>query len=371
MSPVTKRCLLVSLFALLAAGGCGPSTLSHNEAMVFQNTACYQLPESGMWTVDMRAAVFSKSFLNRLEPDVVEYLEAHKFLPDSTEATLFEKRLAPFLASHPRNMTLEIVIGGKVQPIGPTDSSGRIMAPLILTGEELARLRSEPGTAPGWIQYRLRMAEGDHRECIGRARILEPRGLSIVSDIDDTIKITDVNNTKKMLQNTFLKPFRPVPGMPELYAGWQTKTGATFHYLSESSIELYPPLSEFLSSAGFPAGTVDLREIAWEHSRLKGLVSMAEAPPEFKLSELRRMIDASPSRAYVLVGDSSQHDPEVYAETARKYPAQVRRILIHDVTCEGPDSPRYKETFRDLPISLWQIYRDPEEIRDAIPASAI
>ena len=58
---------------------------------------------------------------------------------------------------------------------------------------------------------------------------------------------------------------------------------------------------------------------------------------------------------------------EVYSEAARLYPRQVIRILIHDVTCQGPDDPRYQKDFNGLHRSLWQIFRNPSEIKDAIP----
>jgi phosphatidate phosphatase APP1 len=172
-----------------------------------------------------------------------------------------------------------------------------------------------------------------------------------------------------MMKHTFLLPFEPIVGMAGVYQYWAKEKGAVFHYLSESSIELCVPLTEFLASAGYPEGSLDLREIAWGHHRLKGMMSIMDAPPEYKIENLKRIISEFPERDYVLVGDSSQHDPEVYSETARNFPARVRRILIHDVTCQGPEDPRYQKDFNGLPRNLWHIFRDPEEIKNAIPES--
>ena len=168
------------------------------------------------------------------------------------------------------------------------------------------------------------------------------------------------------MRNTFLLPFRMVRGMAEVYTTWQKEHGAAFHYLSESPVEFQAPLKAFLAEAGYPRGTLDFREIDWSGSRWKGLMQMMDAPPKFKVDQLKILIDALPQRDYVLVGDSSQHDPEVYAEIARAYPKQVKRILIRDVTCEGPDAPRYQECFKGLPRELWQIFREPAEIRDTM-----
>jgi hypothetical protein len=49
------------------------------------------------------------------------------------------------------------------------------------------------------------------------------------------------------------------------------------------------------------------------------------------------------------------------AATARQYPRQVKRILIHDVTCEDPDSARCQKDFDSLPCELSQILRDSSE----------
>jgi len=111
-----------------------------------------------------------------------------------------------------------------------------------------------------------------------------------------------------------------------------------------------------------------VREIVWgRYHRLSGLKSLMDAPPEYKLRELKATLDELPNRDVVLVGDSGQHDPEVYSETARRFPGQIRRIFIRDVTGEGPESPRYQKDFQGLPRELWQVFRDPADIRDAIP----
>ena len=46
--------------------------------------------------------------------------------------------------------------------------------------------------------------------------LLETEGLSVISDIDDTIKITEVRD-KARRWNTFLREFQPMPGMAEFY----------------------------------------------------------------------------------------------------------------------------------------------------------
>lgn len=365
MASHTRVCLVGAAVCVFAAG-CGPShTLSSNESVCLQRAVCFERPD-GAWAVAIRGSVYRKSWLNRIEPGLVDWLHSHHVVKDAAEAATLENRLALFLDDHPSGIALDVRVGDAPKSL-PTSEGGRILGSLILAAQAIDQCHSNDSPNSGWMTFPVRMANGDHRMFDCEAEVLQKKGLSIVSDIDDTIKITDVNNTKLFLQNTFLLPYRSVPGMAELYATWKKEKGAAFHYLSLTPIELYAPYAEFLAADGFPKGTIDLPVIEWGRSRLKGFMSMMDDAPEFKETQLRFLIDALPERDYVLIGDSSQHDPEGYAETARRYPKQIKRILIHDVTCQGPDSPRYQETFRGLPRELWQIYREPAEIRNAIP----
>lgn len=365
MNRVWSACLVPAAVTGLAmlAGCAGPRTLSKSETVIFQPAVCYQKPD-GAWNVLVRGEVFKRSMLDRIEPEIVEWLLSHHMIENRGEATILEARLEPLLADHVKHAELAVLVEGDARPLPVADGGGRIIGPLALSADEVKRLAGQGG----WVSVPLRMGRGDKRTFPLDAQVLPATGISVVSDIDDTIKITDVNNTKLAMRNTFLLPFRAVPGMAEVYATWQQERGAVFHYLSESPVEFEAPLKAFLAEAGYPRGTLDFREIDWSGSRWKGLMQMMDAPPKFKVDQLKLLIDALPHRDYVLVGDSSQHDPEVYAEIARDYPRQVKRILIRDVTCEGPDAPRYQETFKGLSRELWQIFREPAEIRDAVRA---
>ena len=80
----------------------------------------------------------------------------------------------------------------------------------------------------------------------------------------------------------------------------------------------------------------------------------------------RNRFEKFPQRHFVLVGDSGERDPETYGTLARKYPKQVIRILIRDVTGTTADATRYKKAFHDLPGGHWQIFREPAEISPII-----
>ena len=51
-----------------------------------------------------------------------------------------------------------------------------------------------------------------------------------------------------------------------------------------------------------------------------------------KVDQLRRIAVEFPQMKWLLVGDDGQHDPEIYAEFARRYPQNVRAIVIRQLT---------------------------------------
>lgn len=58
----------------------------------------------------------------------------------------------------------------------------------------------------------------------GLVNLIEPNGISVISDIDDTIKCTKVlAGARTVLINTFFNPTRAVPGMAETYSQWVKK----------------------------------------------------------------------------------------------------------------------------------------------------
>jgi len=198
----------------------------------------------------------------------------------------------------------------------------------------------------------------------GAIQLLPPNGISVISDIDDTIKITDVLNRKELLRNTFCRPYQPVEGMAPLYARWEKTSGARFHYVSASPWQLYLPLCEFIQTNQFPTGTYHLKLFRWkDHTAL----DLFRSPERYKLSVIKPFLKEFPQRKFVLVGDSGEKDPETYAALAHEFPSQIVRIFIRDVTGEAPSAPRYQRVFSGLSTNLWTVFKDPAELPRTLP----
>jgi phosphatidate phosphatase APP1 len=184
----------------------------------------------------------------------------------------------------------------------------------------------------------------------------------VISDLDDTIKITEVRDRHAAMRNTFLREFQPVPGMAEFYQTLARSNGAIFHYISASPWQLYEPLAAFVRTNGFPAGTFALKPFRWKD---KSFFDLFANPERYKSGVIVPLLQQFPKRKFILIGDSGERDPEIYAALARKYPKQIVRIYIRDVTDESADKERYVKAFRDVPPGRWQIFRDPNELKVA------
>ncbi len=216
------------------------------------------------------------------------------------------------------------------------------------------------GHAGGWLQIDAATTDG-HGRGLGAVRFLEAEGLSVVSDVDDTIKITEVPAGKtRVLRNSLLLPFRAAAGMRERYVNLAAVAEgageACFHYVSGSPWQLYQPLARFLfEQESFPEGTVhmkNLRKNLLEPGALDTILAFALggdlATLEQKVRQITHLMMHLPRRDFILIGDSGEKDPEVYRAIANLFPGRVRKILIRDVQAErlagmeritGPDVP--------------------------------
>ncbi|KAI9228327.1 MAG: hypothetical protein DHS80DRAFT_1343, partial [Piptocephalis tieghemiana] len=159
----------------------------------------------------------------------------------------------------------------------------------------------------------------------GVVRLIEPHGISVISDIDDTIKDTGViEGRRTVLSNTFLSQLREVPGMSDTYNDWW-KQGAEFHYVSNSPWQLYPLIEEFLGIYKFPPGSLHLR-------MLPGVFQGRYNPIQGKRQAILEIMRDFPHRRFILVGDSGEMDMEMYSAIAEERPGQVLKIFIRDVT---------------------------------------
>jgi phosphatidate phosphatase APP1 len=205
--------------------------------------------------------------------------------------------------------------------------------------------------------------------------LAEPTGWAIISDIDDTIKITQTTSPLGILHNTFcVEEPLPVPGMPQLYSNLAKNPqlqNPPFLYLSASPYNLYPFLREFREQH-FPSGPLILRDASWQN--LGGLIaSLSQGTQEYKSDRIAKMHSWLPKKKVILIGDSTQSDPEAYGETARDFPGWVGGIFIRKVTgIAGMDEEakngdaRFEKAFEGVEKSIWHVFTEPKEVEEGV-----
>lgn len=339
------------------------SELKTDETVVFFPTVGHFDKEDRVWIIPISGWIYEEERDSLTRKAALGALRRQLGLgQQDEESATFKERARRFLVDNERGKRVCIRLGQRVHTLPESEANGHFATTLRIQANALP---TQPATAPTtdrWLTYEAVLPQGDPRRFQGASLLLSPGGLSVVSDIDDTIKVTHVADREIMLVNTFLLAFRAVPDMAAAYRNWE-KAGASFHYVSASPWQLYDPLSQFLATEGFPQGTFHLKTFRLKDS---SFLNLFDGPYEYKLAILDPLLKAFPQRRFIFVGDSGEKDPEVYSHLARQYPKQVLKIHIRDVTDEPADSPRYKQTFDQVPQDRWQIFRDAREL-PAVP----
>jgi phosphatidate phosphatase APP1 len=179
-----------------------------------------------------------------------------------------------------------------------------------------------------FVPTHVRVLASENLSATEPVRITEAKGISLISDIDDTIKHSAIaSGAKEIFKNTFIRELRDltIEGVKE----WYTKLysmGVKLHYVSNSPWQLYPLLRSYFSLAGLPPGSFHLKQYS---GMLQGIF---EPAAERKRGSLERIMGDFPERRFVLVGDSGEADLEVYTDVVMANPGRVLAVYIRDVT---------------------------------------
>ncbi len=180
---------------------------------------------------------------------------------------------------------------------------------------------AEAPFAPGVHPVR---AESHGATGVGQVEVVSDAApFLVISDLDDTLAVSNVQSTRGLLGSALLLDERTqaaVAGMAAFFRclreGSDPPPG--FAVVSGSPLEYGPRVEAFLAKAEFPFAALVLRHLG--PRTMKG----------YKEPAIRALLSRFPQRV-VLVGDSGERDPEVYALIRREFPDRVAAIFIHDV----------------------------------------
>ena len=194
-------------------------------------------------------------------------------------------------------------------------------------------LDTERGRAEGWGSIRLELPHapgGPPR--VTEAPILIPAATAaygVISDMDDTVLQSEVTSFLRAARMVLLENAQtrlPFAGVAAFYRALEEGQGGPrnpIFYVSSSPWNLYDVIDEFLEAERVPAGPLLLRD--WD----LGPSLLRHAGHKTRM--IREILETFPTLPFILIGDSAQEDPEIYAEIVAAHPSRILAVYIRSV----------------------------------------
>ncbi len=329
-------------------------------------TVGYSIAGGSIWRIQIQGRISQSaptSFGKRLM--LRGLIRALNLPTQVAEGDLFRERVQGFIAAPVVGVRVQVELAGQQYVLRrKSKASGLFGGRLDIPVKQLQNFRTYGNSSK---QNNVAIQDCVQKWDIGLGPISSPvflaerRGISVITDIDDTIKLTEVNSRRRMLLRTFAEPFEPIDGMAMAYQRW-AEQGALFHYVSSSPWQIYDALSQFLIEQKFPAGSMHLK---WFRLRDEIFKRWQIIRRKSKGGVIRNLIKRLPTRTFVLVGDSGERDPEIYAKLASKFPAQVARICIRQINANPLDGDRLNKIYRRYGMTVpIQVFANPVQLGD-------
>jgi hypothetical protein len=337
--PIVILCVFAAVLLSSESPVCGETPLAQENVLFYP---CYGVRSEAGWEVELRVWVYEERAL----AEVIASGLASSFgeITDDRRA-IFRKRSRHFLADSESRERVEFSFEddpqGEVWTLADakgkaleSDANGNIVGVLRISEARANELLMAQKAENGWLTIK---ATSPNHLGRGRIRLIEPTGVSIISDIDDTVKITEIlAGAQVVSRNIFLMDYRPAT---ELRSVFEMNPEAPVHYVSAGPWQLYEPLSLELIQADdiLPEGTFHMRSLrtnlltlsSWKD--LGSVLLDKEGTQEYKVGVISRLMKDFPDRKFILLGDSGEVDPEVYRKIQTEFPEQVKEIVIRDV----------------------------------------
>lgn len=186
--------------------------------------------------------------------------------------------------------------------------------------------------------------------------LVSDQGLTIISDIDDILRVTKIYEPKEGLLNSFARPFTPWMNMPDIYRNWSDSLpNMHFHYLTTTPEQITRNYMQFIYST-YPGGSFDTRPLNF---------SDVSATLSIRKFLLDKVFQTFPNRKFILVADTSNSDVmRDYPEMAKQYPGQVQCIFLRNTSATDPGDkfPYNTEGFQGLNQSSYMFFKVPDDL---------
>lgn len=208
-----------------------------------------------------------------------------------------------------------------------TDEEGYFT--LVFSGTE--------STDASTLQASFTLPQHDNFKLDGDPSVILPGNdaeFGVISDIDDTILITEATSLLRMMRLTLLQSSATrvaFPGVAEFYQALHAHRNP-FFYVSSSPWNLYEFLTDFIQLNGMVPGPLMLRDFGIDETKF-----IAGEHKDHKLLQIRSILDTYPDLRFVLSGDSGQDDAQIYTHIVQEYPGRIVSVYIRDVSDQWRD----------------------------------
>ncbi len=163
------------------------------------------------------------------------------------------------------------------------------------------------------------------------SNISDQHQMGIISDIDDTVIISHATSLGKKLwlsvsKNAYTR--RPFPGVSDFYDLLSNQGQNPVFYVSSSDWNLFDLIQDFLAYRNIPSGPLLLKD---PHVNLTNIWKSGGGNHIHKLEKISMLLSFFPTMKFILIGDSGQHDPELYTEIIEKYPGRIKAVYIRRI----------------------------------------
>ncbi|UJR21916.1 hypothetical protein I4U23_024986 [Adineta vaga] len=277
-----------------------------------------------------------------------------------------EERIGPFFVRDVSKHQIQLKISDSISTTVSTDDNGRFYAMIGVNNLQSLTIKQD---VMKYIAFDDDYNQQGDEGLVYLMRTKNYSGCSIISDIDDTIKISEVPNKQKLIINTFKKTFQAVPGMANVYQSWRSSYQCLIHYVSAMPSQLYYVTQKFLNKENFPHGSFHMRHLKVISPDKYNLVKQLSdfighnASQRHKLTVIETILNLAPStQQFIMVGDSGEFDPEIYGEITRRFSNRIKMIFIRLVDGGRNDPNRFENAFKNIPNDKWSTFFDAKDL---------
>lgn len=197
---------------------------------------------------------------------------------------------------------------------------------------------SDKQLAAGWYEVQVQCLSGGGSvlaSATGQVWVPHITQLAFISDIDDTImksySATVFRRLYELLRRNPEKRrlFAETANHYSMLASAHTTddTPNPFFYVSSSEWNLHEYLLRIFRHQRLPQGIFLLNQLkSWFQ-----LIKTGKTGHSGKLMRISRILQVFPRQRFVLLGDNSQEDPDIYKAIAEKHPEQIYAVYIRNV----------------------------------------